>query len=127
MPPRKKTHLEPAIHRVPIQQLTIFDITESELETLEQGSPESIFLNLAVATLSVAISLTATLATATISDDRTYYVFVILVAIGYIAAITFGLLWFRSRKSVKCVIEEIRSRQPPEGNQAIAEEQDIAT
>lgn len=114
---RRRTQLDPAIHRVRLDKLRIFEITEAELEALEQGSPESIFLNLAIAVLSIAISFSIALATATIDQDRTFYVFVIVTSIGYVAGVTFALLWFISRRSLRSVAASIRSRIPPEGVQ----------
>jgi hypothetical protein len=114
---KRKTELDPAIHRVRLDKLRIFEISEAELEALERGSLESIFLNLAIAVLSAAISFSVALATTTIENDRTFYVFVILTSIGYIAGITFALLWFISRRSLKNVSATIRSRIPPEGVQ----------
>lgn len=113
----RSPQLDPAIHRVRLDKLRIFEITEAELEALERGSPESIFLNLAIAVLSVAISFSVTLTTAKIDNDRTFIVFVIITSIGYVAGITLTLLWFISRRSLRNVSAEIRSRIPPEGLQ----------
>lgn len=107
--------LSPAIHRARLDKLSIFEVSESELETLERGSPDSLFLNLAIFVLSVAISFSITLATTTIASTRTFNVFVIVTVVGYIAGITFGILWWRSHKSVKAVVRRIRNRMPPEG------------
>lgn len=115
---RRKTQFEPAIHRVPLDKLRIFEITEAELEALERGSPESIFLNLAIAVLSVAISFLIALTTTKIENDRTFYVFVIVTSVGCVSGITFALLWFIWRRSLKSVSTEIRKRiPPPEGVQ----------
>ena len=119
---KSKTPLDPAIHRIRLDKLRIFEITEAELEALERGSSESIFLNLAIAVLSIAISLSIALATTKIENDRTFYVFVIVTSVGYIAGIAFGLLWIISRWSLKNVSADIRSRIPPEGVQEQAEE-----
>jgi hypothetical protein len=113
----KKSHLDPAIHRVRLDRLTIFEITESELEALERGSPESPYLNMGIAVLSVAVSFYISLATATIDSIKTYCLFVIVTVVGYLAAVTFGLLWWQSRRSLKKVAQEIRSRIAPEGIQ----------
>lgn len=43
---KRRSQLDPAIHRIPVENIRIFEITEAELEALEQGSPTSIFLNL---------------------------------------------------------------------------------
>lgn len=114
---RRKTQLEPAIHRVPLDKLRIFEITEAELEALERGSPDSIFLNLAIAVLSIATSFLISLITTKIENDRTFYVFVIITSVGFVSGITFGLLWFNLRRSVKSVSAVIRERIPPEGVQ----------
>ena len=105
----------PAIHRGRIDRLTIFEVTEAELDTLERGSPVSVFLNLAIFVLSVATSFSASLLTTEISSNRTFNVFVIVTVVGYIAGATFLLLWFFTRKSIKSVVENIRKRLTPVG------------
>ena len=114
---RSKEHLDPAIERVRLGKLTIFEITEAELDDLERGSPESLFLNLCVAAVSIASSFLIALLTTTVDDIKTYCVLVIIVAIGFVASATFGLLWWRLRRSLKKVAREIRGRRPPEGLQ----------
>ena len=113
----EKQQLDPAIHRVRLDKLTIFEITEAELEALERGSPESLFLNLAAAAISSAISFSIALSTTEIQSIKVYCVFVILTVVGYLAGVTFGLLWWRSHRSLKTVAREIRRRQTPEGLQ----------
>ncbi len=113
----QKPQLDPAIHRVRLDKLTIFEITEAELEALERGSPESLYLNLAIAALSIAASFLIALLTTKIEDVRTFCVFVIVCGLGFIAGITLGLLWWQSRRSLKNVARDIRSRMPPEGVQ----------
>jgi hypothetical protein len=110
-----KTQLVPAIQRVPLDKLRILEITEAELEALERGSPESIFLNLAIAVLSTGISFLIALTTTTIENDRTFYAFIIITSVGFVSGTAFGLLWFISRRSVRSVSAVIRSRFPPEG------------
>ena len=118
MAPRKQKHLDPAIHHVPLGRLRVFHISEAQLEELERGSTESIYFNFAIGVLSVAISFTATLATATFTSDRAFYVAVIIMVIGYLAGAVLFRLWFVDRKSLKRVSSEIRSRIPPKGEQA---------
>jgi hypothetical protein len=110
-------HLAPAIHRVPLDKLTIFEITESELESLEHGSPESLFLNLAVAVVSTAISFSVALATTQIDSTKTFCFFVIIMIIGYLSGITFAMLWWRSHRSLQSVSKNIRGRRVPQGIQ----------
>lgn len=105
----------PAIRRARLDQLTIYDVTEAELEILERGSPDSLYLNFAIALLSTAVSFSVTLATTPISVDRTFQVFLVLTVVGYVAATVLLSLWFRTRQSVSTVTATIRSRLPPLG------------
>ena len=117
MTDRERQPLDPAIHRVRLDKLTIFEITEAELEALERGSPESLFLNLAVGVISIAISFTIALATTEIQSIKTFCFFVIVTVVCYLGAITFGFLWWQSRRSLRTVAQEIRRRRVPEGVQ----------
>ncbi len=123
----RKSQLDPVIHRVPLGQLTIWDVTESELQSLERGLPDSPYLSLGIATFSVAVSFSISLATTTIDSIKTYCLFVIVAVVGYLAAATYGLLWWQWRRSHKTVAQEIRSRRPPEGIQEGAESDDAAS
>lgn len=110
-----KQPLAPAIHRIPLDKLTIFEVTEAELEALERGSPESVYLNLAVGVSSIAVSFSIALATTDIQSLKTFCFFVIVTVVGYLSALTFGLLWWQSRRSLRTVAQEIRRRRTPEG------------
>lgn len=79
--------LPPAIRRVRIQQLTIYEISEEELKALEAGSPVSLHLNFAVFLLSVAVSFAIALATTTFTNDRAFLTFVLV----FIVASVIGL------------------------------------
>jgi hypothetical protein len=105
----------PEIRRARIGQLTIFDVTESELDIVEKGSPDSIYLNFAIFLLSTAISLTVVLLTTVINSNRVLMVFVVCIVVGYSGGALLLLLWCRSRNSVTDCIRAIRKRQPPDG------------
>jgi hypothetical protein len=72
-------------------------------------------LNIAIALLSSAVSLTATLLTVHIASIPAYVIFVVFTIVGYVVGITLILLWYRSRNSVSDCIKIIRKRLPPEG------------
>jgi hypothetical protein len=112
-----KHQLDPAIHRVRLDKLTIFEISEAELDALERGSPESIFLNLAIGVASIAVTSSLALATTQIESIWTYCFWMIITVLGYLSAITFGLLWWQSRRSLRSVSRDIRRRRAPEGIQ----------
>ena len=112
---RRRSKFDPAIDRVRLDKLTIFEITEAELDAHERGSPESLFFNLAVAAVSIAGSFLVSLLTTTIEDDRTFTIFVVICASDFVSGVSFSLLWWQMRKSLKKVAREIRDRKPPEG------------
>lgn len=107
--------LEPRIVRATLKELTIYDVSEAELESIERGGPESLYLNFAVFFVSTAISLTVTLATTDINSVRLYIGFMIVTVVSYVAFLVLGSLWIRSLRSKKNVITCIRRRRPPTG------------
>lgn len=104
--------LLPTIRRARLQRLTIYEVEESELTILERGSLDSIFLNLAVALLSMSVSLSVTLLTAEFPSDRAWTVFLVITVVGYVAGVIMVLLWWRSRVSVAACTRNIRQRLP---------------
>jgi len=112
IPPEDKPFL-PEIRRGRFERLTIFEVSDTELETLERGSPDSIYLNVAIALLAIAVSLTATLVTANFKALATFTVFVVMTAVSYVGGFVLLLLWHRSRGSVWHCARTIRNRLPP--------------
>lgn len=105
---------DPRIRRGKVDSLSLYEITESELETLERGSPSSLFFNLSIALVSISCSFLVALMSADITSYRTFTVFVVIVVIGLIAGGVLGILWWRTRKDVSEVISRIKERMPLE-------------
>lgn len=108
--------LEPTlqVRRGRIQMLTIYEVEASELQILERGSSDSIFLNAGIALLSMAVTLSATLATAQFSTERQWTTFLVLTLLGYIVGVVMFLFWWKGRKSVGACVRSIRARLPME-------------
>lgn len=104
--------LLPTIRRAPLQRLTIYEVEESELAILERGSPDTVFLTIAVALLSMSVSLSVALLTANFPSDRAWTVFLVITVVGYAAGGIMFLVWRRSRVSVATCIQNIRQRLP---------------
>lgn len=115
MAKKPERYLPPAIHRGRFEKLTIYEITDSELDALERGSPDSIYLNFAVFCLSTAISFSVAFATSTIASLYVFTVLVVVTTVSYLVGAILLVLWFRSRTSVSKVAQTIRDRLPPEG------------
>jgi hypothetical protein len=106
----------PEIRRARFEKLTIYEVSEAELDILAKGSPDSTYLDFSIGLLSAAIAFSITLATTKIESNRTFTVFIIGVIIGYLFGFLFLLLWWKNHTSVSSVVKSIRSRLPPEGN-----------
>lgn len=106
----------PAIRRVRVSELTIYEISETELDILERGSPDSLYLNFAIFLLSSAIALTISLLTTTPLSPNVYIIFVVFIIVGYLSGFLLLLLWRWNHTSVSDCIKTIRSRLPPEGD-----------
>lgn len=105
----------PAIRRARLGQLTIYELSENELEVLEKGSPSSTILNFSIFLLSIAISFLVSLLTTTITDNRVYVTFLVITIIGFILGILFLIVWFQKYRSSTNIANQIRNRLPPEG------------
>jgi len=112
---KQPAELLPKLRRGYIDQLTIYEISDSELEILARGSPNSLYLNFSLSLLSAAISFTIALLTTTIPSDRVFAVFVAVALVGYVIGLLFLLLWYKTRESVSGLVQRIKNRLPPEG------------
>ena len=93
-----------------IDSVTVFEVSEYELEVLQTGDPNSIKLNLAIALLSVAISFFATVLTVKMVNIYTFITFIIILVGGFIAGLILLALWWRGRKGVLEVVKKIKAR-----------------
>lgn len=104
----------PEIRRARIDCLTIYELSESELEILEKGSPSSIYLNFAIFSVSVALTLFIALLTTEIKSIFVSVVFVVMTFTGISAGFLLLLLWWRNNKSITKLVNIIRNRLPRE-------------
>jgi len=104
----------PRIRRGRVDSLSLYEITDNELDTLEKGSPSSLYLNFAICLLSTATSFLIALLTSTITKQIFQVFVIVIVVVGYVLGILLLLLWLRSRKSVAGVVKRIKERIPEE-------------
>jgi hypothetical protein len=109
------TEFFPEVRRARYERLTIFEISETELDVLEKGAPDSVFLTFSVALLSSAASFTTTIATTKIESQHTFTTFVTLTIVGYVIGLVLLALWIKNRRAVSSCSASIRRRLPPEG------------
>lgn len=108
----------PAIRRARLDNLTIYEISEAELNTLEKGSPDSIYLSISIALLSAALAFLGSALITKIESNVVMFLFIAFIVVGFVVGGVLLLLWFKSRSSVSDCVESIRRRLPPEGEVA---------
>lgn len=111
------------IVRGKVDSLSLYEITDNELETLEKGSPSSTYLNFSIFLLSVGFSFLVCLLTVKTESMKIYATFMIFTVIGILVGIILLVLWYRERRSMSEVIKRIKDRIPSteiikEGNES---------
>lgn len=107
--------ISPAIRRARFDKLTIYEISEDELNTLEKGSPNSVYLNISIALLAAALTCLLATPTVNIESKMLLFAFISFTVIGFIVGGVLLVLWVRGRSSVSDCVKKIRRRLPPEG------------
>ena len=100
------------IIRGSLDSLSLFEITDYELEIFEKGSPSSTYLNFAIFFFSVGASFLVSLLTVKIESIPLFCIFVIITVIGIGSSIVLFQLWRTSKSSVKELCKKIRARAP---------------
>ena len=103
-------HNEVKIVRGRVDSLSLYEITDNELDVLERGSPNSIYLNFGIFLLSIGISFLTALLSTDIQSPNTFTVFVLLSLIGILGGIFLILLWHRTKREVTNVVKKIKER-----------------
>ncbi len=100
----------PIIKRGRVNSVSLFEVTEQELEQLEQGTPSNLYLNFSILLITLSISFFIALSTAKIESERVFIVFTLVVIVGFIGSIILGVLWIKTKINLGNVVKKIRSR-----------------
>ena len=101
---------EVKIVRGRVDSLSLYEITDHELNILEKGSPSSIYLNFSIFLVSIGLSFFISLVTVDIQSTKIFSIFTIFTVIGLVGGIFLLFLWSRMRTSVSDVVKRIKSR-----------------
>ncbi|MXX34379.1 MAG: hypothetical protein F4107_14445 [Gemmatimonadetes bacterium] len=101
---------EVRIVRGRVDSLSIYEVTETELDALERGSPYSIYLNFGIFLVTLGMSFLTSLLTVDIESLTTLVVFLVLTVIGNIGGALLIILWYGARKEVGGITKRIRAR-----------------
>src|SRR5688500_9908757 len=100
------------IFRGRLGSLSVYEITDYELDKLEEGLPGSIWLNFAILFFSTGASFLTTIVTVPVSDIYEYVTFLVLAVVGLAGSGVFFTAWWRSRSTVRNLCDKIRARMP---------------
>ena len=102
---------QPVIKRGRVDSLSIFEIREDELNTIEKGSTTSLYLNFSIFLLSIAASFLIALLTSDFKDKLlTFTIFCVVTAVGFVIGLILLIMWLREKDDFKEVIKTIRQR-----------------
>ena len=101
---------EVKILRGRVDSLSLYEITDTELDILEKGSPNSLYLNFGIFLFSVGLSFLIALLSTDIQSPNTFTVFVVLCVVGLLLGSFFMFLWHRTRRKVTNVVKKIKER-----------------
>ena len=103
----------PIIRYVPFGMMTVYHVTEQELDFIEYGTPDSVYFSFAIFLLSSGSSFLTTLLTASIQSPRLFDVFLGITLVGIVGGLLLLIVWARARRATTSVIKTIRRRKPP--------------
>jgi hypothetical protein len=104
------------VKRGKFDSLTIFDVTEQELNIIENGSTNSLFLNFAIFLISTSTSFFISIFTVDWFPKGlephliSYIVFLVIAILTLLVGMICIILWIRSHDSFKDTIRIIRRR-----------------
>ena len=98
------------VRRGRVDCVTLYDVSESELDQLEAGSPATLQLNFAIFCFSLSITAGTSLVTADFKNEKWMIAFMIASLVGIVLGAFFIFAWNRNRKSVHKLINRIRQR-----------------
>lgn len=99
------------IDRARLDSITVYEVTEDELEIIERGTPTSNYLNFSIALLSIFVAFFITLLTVEIENDRTFLFFLATTIITLIVGVILLIMWIRSNRSSVSIFSKIRARK----------------
>jgi hypothetical protein len=115
MAARKAREVRPAppvVRYAPLGELRVYEISEAELEKLENGPPGQVHLSFALALLPAALTVFITVQTVEIKDNRIYYGYWIAFWLLSVQGLISLARWWATSGSMKSLVQEIRSRMP---------------
>jgi hypothetical protein len=113
---QEQGEVRPRIVRGRVGSLSLYEITDYELDVLAAGSPNSVYLNFAVFFLSIGLSFIASLFSATFQTERRFTAFLVVSVVGIALGVLLLVVWSQAKSRVDDVLKRIRERAPGSTN-----------
>lgn len=97
------------VRRGRVDSLSLYEVTESELNALERGDGNNIELNFAIGLLSITVTLIISMCTTTMSS-MTKVCFISATLITGIIGLLLLIKWWVNRHEISDLVKNIRSR-----------------
>ena len=102
------------IRRGRVESVDLYEIKDTELDTLEKGTPAELQLNFAIFLWSIAFGAITSLATTTFPSKTMETTFIIVSVVGVLLGAYLMGAWWRTRSEVRELCKKIRQRIPPD-------------
>ena len=115
-PPSHSDVKNPVIRRGSVDFIDVYEVKESELDTLDKGLSATLDLNFAIFLFSFAVTSVTALVSSGFKSERVESIFIAISIVAFIASLYLGFRWWMSRKSIKDLVQTIRDRidSPPD-------------
>ncbi len=99
------------VERGRFNSLRLYQVAEHELILIEKGTDSSLWLNFAIASISVFFSILAALVTLDYTNyPHVYVIFVVITVVTALSTLLCGAFWLKTRSTQKEIFKTIRKR-----------------
>lgn len=99
------------VERGRFNSLKLYEVAEHELILIEKGSDSSLWLNFAIASISIFCSFLSALLSLDYKDhEKVFTVFMVICVVAAFATVLCGTFWLKTKKTQKDVFQTIRNR-----------------
>lgn len=110
MPVQTESSAGPQIVRGRVDTVSLYEVTELELQVMEEGSAGSVFLSFAIFFISVGLSFLSSTLASPVESDRVFIVFVVIIVISSFLGLAFLIVWRTKSRKLRVVIQAVRDR-----------------
>jgi succinate-acetate transporter protein len=104
-------HTKTTIRKFGVGFINLYEITESDLEIIERGSNNLIYLNLCIFLVSVACSFLIAILTCDFNKTPiTFVIFTIVTVLFFVLGLVLFILWYGTKNDIKEILKKIKGR-----------------